>query len=244
MPTSYTYTYITNSINCFKEHNYLEESFKVYERGVKIFKYPHVMHIWVTYISKFVAYLSKFDEKHRGIKMERARDIFERAIVDAPAELVKSLYLQYAKMEEDYGLAYRIMAVYDKATKAVPPNEKLGMYTAYIIKAAEMYGVPKIREIFERAINGSELADEDVRVMCLRYARLEESLGEIDRARALYKHASQFADPRFDHEVWNKWGGFEMVHGNEDTVVEMVRVKRSVSASYAALERIKLMRIN
>ena len=207
-----------------------------------IFKYPDVKDIWVTYISKFVAYLSKFGEKYRGIKMERGRDIFERAIVDAPAELVKPLYLEYAKMEEDYGLAYRIMAVYDKATKAVPPNEKLGMYTTYIIKAAQMYGITKTRVIFEQAINGSELADEDVKVMCLRYARLEESLGEIDRGRALYKHASQFADPRFDREVWNKWGEFEVVHGNEDTVLEMVRVERSVSASY--IRGIKLMRIN
>ena len=26
-----------------QEHKYFEDAFKVYERGVKIFKYPHVM---------------------------------------------------------------------------------------------------------------------------------------------------------------------------------------------------------
>ena len=32
--------------------------------------------------------------------------------------------------------------------------------------------------------------------MCVRFAELERKLGEIDRARALYMHASQIADPR------------------------------------------------
>lgn len=32
--------------------------------------------------------------------------------------------------------------------------------------------------------------------MCLRFADLERKLGEIDRARAIYAHASQIADPR------------------------------------------------
>ena len=32
--------------------------------------------------------------------------------------------------------------------------------------------------------------------MCLSYAQLETKLGEIDRARAIYSHGSQFSDPR------------------------------------------------
>ena len=32
--------------------------------------------------------------------------------------------------------------------------------------------------------------------MCLRYAQLETKLGEIDRARGIYSHGSQFSDPR------------------------------------------------
>lgn len=37
-----------------------------------------------------------------------------------PADAVKPLYLQYAKLEEDNGLAKRAMTVYNRATKAVP----------------------------------------------------------------------------------------------------------------------------
>jgi len=79
----------------------------------------------------------------------------------------------------------------------------------------------------------SGLPDKDVKTMCIKYAELERNLGEIDRARAIYIHASQMADPRSDAEFWVKWNDFEVQHGNEDTFREMLRIKRSVSASYS-----------
>ncbi|KAL6500094.1 hypothetical protein OROGR_028004 [Orobanche gracilis] len=216
---------VINYAMLLEDNKYFEDAFKVYERGVKIFKYPHVKDIWVTYLSKFV-------KRYGKSKLERARELFEHAVEMAPAESVKPLYLQYAKLEEDYGLAKRAMRVYDQATKAVPDNDKLGMYEIYIARAAEIFGVPKTREIYEQAIQ-SGLPDKDVKLMCLKFAELEKSLGEIDRSRAIYKHASQFADPRSGAEFWNKWHEFEVQHGNEDTFREMLRVKRSVSASYS-----------
>ncbi|GAA0157227.1 RNA splicing factor [Lithospermum erythrorhizon] len=216
---------IINYAMLLESKKYFEDAFKVYERGVKIFKYPHVKDIWITYLSKFV-------KRYGKSKLERARELFENAVEVAPAESVKPLYLQYAKLEEDFGLAKRAMRVYDQATKAVPANEKLSMYEIYIARAAEIFGIPKTREIYEQAIE-SGLPDKDVKVMCIKYAELEKSLGEIDRARALYKHSSQFADPRSDPDFWTKWHEFEVQHGNEDTFREMLRVKRSVSASYS-----------
>lgn len=56
-----------------QEHKYFEDAFKVYERGVKIFKYPHVKDIWVTYLSKFV-------KRYGKTKLERARELFEHAV--------------------------------------------------------------------------------------------------------------------------------------------------------------------
>lgn len=215
---------ILNYAFLLEEHKYFEDAFKVYERGVKVFKYPHVKDIWVTYLSKFV-------KRYGKTKLERARELFEHAVEKAPAEDVKPIYLQYAKLEEDYGLAKRAMKVYDQAVKAVPNSEKLNMYEIYIARAAEIFGVPKTREIYEQAIE-SGLPDSDVKTMCLKYAELERSLGEIDRARAIYVFASQFADPRSDSNFWTKWNNFEVQHGNEDTFREMLRIKRSVLASY------------
>ena len=53
--------------------------------------------------------------------------------------------------------------------------------------------------------------------MCVRYAALERRLGEIDRARAIFVHASSLADPRSDPGFWKDWNDFEVAHGNEDT---------------------------
>ncbi|XP_077239521.1 tetratricopeptide repeat (TPR)-like superfamily protein [Tasmannia lanceolata] len=221
---------IMNYAFLLEDHKYFEDSFKVYERGVKIFKYPHVRDIWVTYLSKFV-------KRYGKTKLERARELFEHAVEKAPAEDVKPLYLQYAKLEEDYGLAKRAMKVYAQAAKAVPENEKLNMYEIYIARAAEIFGVPRTREIYEQAIE-SGLPDKDVKTMCMKYAELEKSLGEIDRARAIYVFSSQFADPRSDSDFWNKWHDFEVQHGNEDTFREMLRIKRSVLTSYSQMHSI------
>lgn len=68
------------------------------------------------------------------------------------------------------------------------------LFNIYIKKAAEIYGVPKTRQIYERAIE--VLTEDNAREMCLRFSEMETKLGEIDRARAIYAHCSQMCDPR------------------------------------------------
>lgn len=68
--------------------------------------------------------------------------------------------------------------------------------------------------------------------MCLRFASMERKLGEIDRARAIYAHASQFCDPRINQNFWAEWNTFEIETGSEDTFREMLRIKRSVQAQF------------
>ncbi|XP_058103136.1 uncharacterized protein LOC131246764 isoform X2 [Magnolia sinica] len=213
---------IINYALLLEENKYFEDAFKVYERGAKIFKYPHVKDIWVTYLSKFV-------KRYGKTKLEQARELFKHAIKMTPAEDVKPMYLQYAKLEEDYGLAMRALEVYEQATKAVPENEKMNIYEIYIARAAEIFGVPSTREIYKQAIE-SGLPDKDAKSLSMKYAEVEKSLGEIDRARLIYAHASHFADPRFASDFWNKWLEFEVQHGNEGTFREMLRRKRSILA--------------
>ena len=211
--------------------------------------------------------------------------------VQAPADEAKPLFLQYAGLEEEHGLARSAMEVYDRAVKTVPLKERLTVYELYLARAHEYFGLGKValatllplqaaccleswpgdtahiscfkctassqlacrslndmsraesaclslpactykswgaklqplcqvREIYETAIEEQEdggLSDEDCKKMCLRYAALERRLGEIDRARAIYVHASSLADPRTDPGFWADWNGFEVKHGNEDT---------------------------
>ena len=76
------------------------------------------------------------------------------------------------------------------------------------------------------------LPDRQTAEMCLRFAALERKLGEIDRARAIYAHASQFCDPRVNPQFWSEWNTFEIETGSEDTFREMLRIKRSVQAQF------------
>ena len=105
------------------------------------------------------------------------------------------------------------------------------MFTIYIAKATANFGLPATRPIYERAIEA--LPDRQTAQMCLRFAQLERKLGEIDRARAVYAHASQFCDPRVHaNGFWKEWYDFEIETGSEDTFREMLRIKRSVQAQF------------
>lgn len=140
--------------------------------------------------------------------------------LQCPPAHSKSLFLEYAKFEEAHGLARSALDVYDRAVQTVPLNERLQVYELYIARATEYFGIGKVREVYETAIEGSppyELSDADTRALAVKYAALERKLGEIDRARAVYVFASALADPRVDKVFWEAWNDFEVQHGNEDT---------------------------
>mmetsp|Transcript_67839 Transcript_67839/g.220868 ORF Transcript_67839/g.220868 Transcript_67839/m.220868 type:complete len:982 (+) Transcript_67839:210-3155(+) len=207
-----------------EERQYFEDAFKVYERGIRVFNWPHVNDIWLTYLSRFVA-------RYGGRKLERARDLFEQAIEKVPAKCARRLHMLYAKLEEEHGLARHALAIYNRATKAVEEKDMYDMYMILVRKTAELFGQTRTREIYDQAIEN--LPQERIKDACVRYAKMETMLGEVDRARAIYVHASQFCDPRRDEEYWKVWRGFEVQHGNEDTFRDMLRIRRSVQAMFS-----------
>ena len=212
---------VVNYANLLEESGYFEESFKVYERGLDVFTYPVAFELWNLYLTKAVT---------RKIGIERLRDLFEQAVEQVPPEFAKSIYLMYGNLEEERGLARSAMRVYERATRAVSDEERASMFDFYITKSATNFGLTSTRPIYERAI--AALPDTAAKSMCLKFADMERRLGEIDRARAIYGHASQFADPRVDKTFWDTWEKFEVAHGNEDTFKEMLRIKRSVAAQF------------
>jgi pre-mRNA-splicing factor SYF1 len=212
---------VVNYANLLEENKYFEQSFKIYERGLDLFSYPVAFEIWNLYLTKAV---------DRRISIERLRDLFEQAVEDCPPRFAKVLYLMYGNLEEDRGLARHAMRIYERATRAVSDEDRADMFNLYITKSASNFGLQSTRPIYERAI--AALPDNEAKDMCMKFADMEKRLGEIDRARAIYGHASQFCDPRTSPAFWDKWEAFEVQHGNEDTFKEMLRVKRSVQAQY------------
>mmetsp|Transcript_7686 Transcript_7686/g.23262 ORF Transcript_7686/g.23262 Transcript_7686/m.23262 type:complete len:918 (+) Transcript_7686:163-2916(+) len=212
------------------EHRHFENAFRIYERGIALFKWPAVLPLHLRYLSLFVG-------RFGGRKLERARELFEEAIAMAPQndKYVRILFLRYAELEEKVGLARRAMDVFARAVRRVPKDQQVEMFWVYAAKAAEMFGVTRMRLVFEDALE--LLSDRKALVeFSQRFALLETVLGEVDRARAVYSHGAQFADPEGGDtftKFWQTWDDFEVAHGSEDTYSEMLRIKRSVATQYS-----------
>ena len=128
-------------------------------------------------------------------------------------------------------MARHVMDILDRATTAVPPQDKHEVFLYYIKKVEEYYGATKTREVYEKAME--VVPEERVKDIALRFADLETKLGEIDRARAIYTYASQFCNPQTQITFWRMWLDFEGRHGNKETFKEMKRIERSVQAEFA-----------
>jgi len=64
--------------------------------------------------------------------------------LQVPPKDSKDLYLQYAALEEKFGLARTAMEVYDKAVQVVPQNQRLPIYDLYLARASEFFGIAKV----------------------------------------------------------------------------------------------------
>lgn len=212
---------ILNYAAFLEEKNYFEDSFRVYERGVSLFKWPYSANIWYTYINKFI---SRYGTK----KLDRSRDLLEHCLKGCPSKYAFEIYLLYAKLEEDEGLLSRAQDVYARGASKIEPKDKADFFKIFIISMMKMVDIDKIRSIYEQAI--AALDNKRAREFCLGYANLEEELEQIDRARTIYSYCSQMCDPRIDKEFWTLWAEFEQRHGGLETIDEMLRIKRSVEA--------------
>jgi pre-mRNA-splicing factor SYF1 len=61
--------------------------------------------------------------------------------------------------------------------------------------------------------------------MSLKFAQVERNLGEVDRARVIYSHCAEICNPEVYKHFWDIWKDFEVAHGNEDTLKEMIRIR-------------------
>lgn len=218
-----TVNLVLNFASFLTERRYFEKAFRALERGVALFRFPHVVPLWERYLDVFLA-------RYGGSKLERTRELFEHAIRDISAARAKPFFLRYAEFEEQHGTPKNVVALYGRMCKALEGKEKNDMFLVYLSKTAKLFGAIKTREVFEEAIE--VLADAFVPAMCTQYAALEIKLGEVDRARAIYQYGSKFADTRIFGEFWEDFERFEADFGNIETFADMNRLKRSVAAAF------------
>jgi pre-mRNA-splicing factor SYF1 len=263
---------LLNYTKYLEEHHFYEDSFHIFEKGLILFSFPSLRIIWLEYVQKFLA-------RYEGKKLERLRDLFEQFLSSPggpngavagggggggiPGEYISEFYLQYALIEEEYGLIRHAMAIYTRALQllnqyqlrqgegqggggAKYEHEMYDMLQLYLKKTEHYYGVTKTRVIYEQAIQGNgngsnasghglnlNLSDEHIKELCLQYSEMETKLGEIDRARGIFQYGSQFADPRVHESYWIQWRKFEEAHGNLDTFKDMLRIQRSIETAFS-----------
>lgn len=215
---------VLNYASYLESKNYFEDSFKAYEKGINIFPWPHLRTIWITYLRKFI-------ERYGSSELERCRELFEQAVTNCPPTEAFLLYSLYADFEEKYGSVRHAMAIYDRAIKLVDKEHLYELFLVYIHKVEEYFGAPRTRELFERAID--TLPETQVKDMCMRFATMETKLGEIERARAIYVHASSFCDPATHVLFWKNWQEWETTHGTQETYRDMLRIRRSVASQFS-----------
>lgn len=101
------------------------KSYKVYERGIDLFGFPIAFDLWNLYLSRFIA-------RNTSTKMERARDLFEQALEKCPPKYSKTLYIAFARLEEEHGIAKHAMRIYQRATENVDITD---LNEIYLVKS-------------------------------------------------------------------------------------------------------------
>ncbi|CAG2062684.1 unnamed protein product, partial [Timema podura] len=116
-----------------EEHQYFEEAFRAYEKGIALFKWPNVYDIWNTYLTKFLG-------RYGGSKLERARDLFEQCLEHCPDNFAK-VFLAFRAYEKGIAL-FKWPNVYD-------------IWNTYLTKFLGRYGGSKLeraRDLFEQCL--------------------------------------------------------------------------------------------
>ncbi|KAG7881760.1 hypothetical protein KL905_000754 [Ogataea polymorpha] len=205
-----------------------EESFRVYERGVLLFRYPTVYEIWVVYLDKILHY-----QHQLSIGVERIRDLFENALQNCPPELSKPIFLLYAQFEETRGSKLLALKVYRRAIEYIPANaEKVELYSLLAAKTIQFKNIESAREVYQSALESVTVnAPGFLDVLVQGFVGLELRLGQYRRCREIYRYAArllvQFAKREQDVEhVWSLWKRFEVENGSEESYKELLRFKR------------------
>lgn len=132
---------VLSGASYLESQNLFEQAFRLYDKGASAISWPEALQIWVVYLTKFV---NRFGSR----KLERARDLFEEAIVSASTRKggheyahpqLRLLYIMYSQMEEKHSNARHALRVLSRTVKAVQEEERADMFRLYIVKIATLF---------------------------------------------------------------------------------------------------------
>lgn len=209
-----------------------DKAFKCFEKGMNAFDYPQVYELLVLYLSKFQIFFSQ--------KLERIRDLYHQILFDKEVSSKVFIY-SYAFFEEENGTIFNCLNILKKGLEKLSSNDKIECYTILINKSYKFFGVDEARKFFTEALNSIDY--NFVTPLGIKFALFEKKLGEISRARAIFYYLSQFNNPNSEEALeifWNPWEEFELMHGSEESYLEVVRTKKNVSYKFTLDKKLVL----
>lgn len=127
-----------------------------------------------------------------------------------------------------------VLGALDAAAAKAPEKDLPFLVRVRVAYAQKYFGVARAREVYRNALES--LSGEALVPIGIEFAGVERRLGEIDRARSVFKYLTQFVEPAFDDgRLWASWERFEVEYGNEDTYKELVRMKKTTQQRFDVL---------
>jgi pre-mRNA-splicing factor SYF1 len=130
---------ILNYTAMLQQQNKFEESFRIFEKAVKLFPWPNCYEIWLTYLTTMIQVFG-------GSKLERLRYLFKTCLKDCPSDKSELFFLLYADYEENFGLYSHALSVLEQACLSL---NTLQIWNTYIGKVAQHKGIIDCRKAYE-----------------------------------------------------------------------------------------------
>lgn len=211
-----------NYAHFLQEHREKLSSFQVYERAIGTFPPETQLEIWDLYLTEGTA-------EDSPLAKEQIRDLFDQALQNLTNGRIdcKTIFLLYSDFEEQCGLLNRCCEILlQGARKTANLEDKITLWQMCISKAKALLGNEESRALYEECIQS--LPNSQVMKFVVDFALTEAVLGEIERARELFKYGAQLLPPGRNGLLWEKWDEFEVRNGNKESYKDMLKLKRKL----------------
>jgi len=189
---------------------------ETYERAISNVPPSKEKHFWRRYIYLWINY-AVYEELEAG-DMERARQVYRAALDLLPHKrfTFAKLWLLYAQFEirqKDVGTARRALG------SALGKCPKAKLFRGYIDMEIQLREFTRCRTSYEKFL---EFNPENVQTW-MKFAELENLLGDVERARALYELA--IGQPRLDMPeiLWKAYIDFEIEQEETDRARDLYK---------------------
>lgn len=224
---------ILNYARFLQDHKLYDEMFRVYERGVSIFKYPTVYEIWRDYLTKMARYYEQL-----GIQPELVRDLFEKSLEGCPTNYISWIYSYYAQFEETHGLKLQALKILERAIDT--SDDQLQAYKTLLSKTKQFKGTASMSGIYQKALETLPVSPEFIDEVVGGFVDVEASLGRLQRCREILHYSAELVMNNAKTEkqrtqFWDLFKKFELKHGNESSYKRMLQFKRHLESMAPAL---------